>query len=209
MDDLISVRTKLRSKATKLCNELRAYREGDRKTLDPDLLALKIHHVQKVQSELHSVVAELEKMGQTDDTGHLQTMEDDVFLSSRLLARFERAEESKGRAEPPTVSGNTDLKSSIKVKIHITVKIPTFHGDIMQWSEFWELFEISVHNNTSFEDIQRFVVLKSHLAGVALKCVQGIPVSGDGYAEAVSALKERDGWARRESSNFSEFLEFL
>ena len=153
--------------------------------MDPDLLALKLHHVQRVQTELHSVLAELENMGQADDTGHMQTMEDEVFLGSRLLARLERAEEFKGRAEPPMTSGNTDLKTAI------AVNIPTFHGDIMQWSEFWELFEISVHNNPDFADIQRFVVLKSHLAGVALKCIQGIPVSGGGYAEAVSALKER------------------
>ena len=185
MDELLSTRTKLRSKSTKLCNELRSYREGDRKHLDPDLLALKLHHVQKVQSELHSTQAELDKLGQADDTGHMQTMEDEVFLGSRLLTRLERAEEAKEKAEPPTASGNTDIKSSI------SVKIPTFHGDVMKWSEFWELFEISVHNNPGFADVQRFVVLKSHLAGVALKCVQGIPVSGGGYAEAVSALKER------------------
>ena len=35
------------------------------------------------------------------------------------------------------------------------------------------------------------MVLKSHLAGAALKSIQGIPVTADGYIQAVAALKER------------------
>ena len=35
------------------------------------------------------------------------------------------------------------------------------------------------------------MVLKSHLAGVALKAIQGIPVTGDGYTQAVEILKDR------------------
>ena len=61
----------------------------------------------------------------------------------------------------------------------------------MKWSEFWELFVISVHDNPRFANAQKFVVLKSHLAGAALRSIQGIPVTGDGYAQAVAALKER------------------
>ena len=128
---------------------------------------------------------ELDKLGQADDTGHMRTIEDELFLGSRLLARLDKAEEAQGKANAKSISGNTDLKSLL------TVKIPTFHGDVMKWSEFWELFVISVHDNPRFANAQKFVVLKSHLAGAALRSIQGIPVTGDGYAQAVAALKER------------------
>ena len=78
-----------------------------------------------------------------------------------------------------------DLKSLL------SVKIPTFHGNVMKWSEFWELFAITVHDNPGVADVKKIVILKSHLAGVALRAIQGIPVSGEGYIEAVTLLKER------------------
>ena len=187
MDEMISMRTKLRSKATKLGNDLRAYRQGDSKLMDQDQLALKIHHIEKIGSELRDVQIQLDKEGRSDDSDHIQTVEDEVFLSSRLLARLEKAAEARGREKDdkrgPTL--NMDMKSSL------TIKFPTFYGDVMKWSEFWELYTASVHDNPKVVDVQKFVILKSHLAGVALRAIQSIPVSADGYAEAIAVLKER------------------
>ena len=50
---------------------------------------------------------------------------------------------------------------------------------------------MSVHNNSSYANVQKFVVLKSHLAGVALRAIQRIPVTGDGYGQAVAVLQDR------------------
>ena len=144
MEDLLATRTKLRSKATKQSNELRSCREGDRGAPDPDQLALKLHHLEKLQSELKGIQLQLDQLGQTDDTGHMRTIEDELFLGARLLARLDKAEEAQSKANAQNVSGNTDLKSLL------TVKIPTKHGDVMKWSEFWELFAISVHDNPRF-----------------------------------------------------------
>ena len=185
MDDLLTTRTRLRSKATKLCNDLRSYREGDRKALDPDQLALKLHHVEKLQNELQGVQDQLDKLGQADDSSHSQTMEDEIFLGSRLLKRLERDEQAQVKPESQIPTAYTELKTAL------SLKIPTFQGDIMKWAEFWELYAIAVHNNPKFAEVQKFVVLKSHLAGVALKSIQGIPVTGDGYTQAVEALRER------------------
>ena len=185
MEELRSVRTKLRSRATKLCNDLKAYRQGDPKSLDQDPLALKAHNVEELLHEYLAVQVQLDKGGHTDDSSHVQTMKDEVFLSSRVLARLEKAKEAEGMTEAKSSIANSEFKSSL------AVKIPVFQGDAMKWSEFWELFLISVHQNSGFEDVQKFVILKSHLAGLALRVIQGIPVSSSGYTEAVEALKER------------------
>ena len=155
MYNLLATRTRLRSRATKLCNDLRSYRERDRKAQDSDQLPLKLHHLEKLQNELQGVQDQLDKLDQADESSHLQTIEDELFLGSRLLARLERAEKAQGEAEYGSFASNTDLNSSLKVKI------PTFHGDVMKWSEFWELFAISVHDNPGFAKVHRFVVLKS------------------------------------------------
>lgn len=184
MEDLLALRTKLRTKATKLCFDLRSFREADPNSQDQDRLALKLHHGEMLQIELQNVQSQLNKSGQSDDSNHVQALADEIFLGSRLLARLEKREDAQSRPESLNTSGNTDLKSSL------TVKIPIFHGDIMKWPEFWELFAISVHNNPGFVDIQKFVVLKSHLAGAALQSIQGIPVTHAGYCEAVIVLKK-------------------
>ena len=185
MDDLLTIRTKLRSKATKLCNDLRSYREGDRKALDPEQLALKLHHVEKLQNEIQGVQTQLDKLGQADDSSYSQTMEDELFLGSRLLKRLERDDQARDKAESHIPTAYTELKTAL------SLKIPTFQGDVMKWAEFWELYVIAVHDNPKFAKVQKFVVLKSHLAGVALKAIQDIPVTGDGYTQAVEILRDR------------------
>ena len=185
MDELLASRTKLRSRATRLCNDFKSYREGDRKAIDSDQLALKLHHLEKLQNEVRGIQVQLDKMGQADDTNHVQNMEDEVFLGSRLLARLEKAEEAQDKAEHQMPTAYTELKTAL------SLKIPTFQGDVMKWAEFWELFVIAVHNNPKFAEVQKFVVLKSHLDGVALKSIEGIPFTGDGYNQAVETLEER------------------
>ena len=135
--------------------------------------------------EIQGVQDQLDKLGQADDSSHSETMEDEIFLGSRLLKRLERDEQAQVKAESQIPTAYTELKTAL------SVKIPTFQGDVMKWAEFWELYAIAVHNNPKFANVQRFVVLKSHLAGVALKSIQGIPVMGDGYTQAVEVLKER------------------
>ena len=185
MDELLANRTKIRSKATKLCNEFKSYREGDRKAIDSDQLALKLHHLEKLQNEIRGIQVQLDKMGQADDTNHVQNLEEEVFLGSRLLARLEKAEEAQDKAEHQMPTAYTELKTAL------SLEIPTFQGDVMKWAEFWELFVFAVHKNPKFANVQKFVVLRSHLAGVALRAIQGIPVTGTGYTQAVEILAER------------------
>ena len=85
MDDLLATRTRLRSKATKLCNDLRSYREGDRNAIDQDQLALKLHHLQKLQKELQGVQDQLDKSDHADDT---------------VTGRFRRAATAAGAGQP-------------------------------------------------------------------------------------------------------------
>ena len=112
-----------------MCNEFQTYRKTDRASIYSDQLALKLQHLSKVQGELHGVQAQLDNVGQSDESTHLQTVEDEIFLGSRVLSHLEEAEKVQSKGS----SWNVELKS------YITVKIPSFHGDAIKWPEFWEL----------------------------------------------------------------------
>ena len=187
MEEQLKVRTKLRTKATKLSNDLREYRQRDPKSLNQDDLAFKIHKLKEVLGDLRSCQSALEGKSAVDETSHEDVMEEEIFKASRLLSRLE--EDSKvsrtGAAESALPILSHDMKSSL------SVKIPVFAGDLMRWPEFWELFSVYVHNSSRFVSVQKFVLLKSHLTGLAKQAIEGIPVTGDGYDSAVKILKER------------------
>ena len=79
--------------------------------MDPDQLALKLHHVEKLQNELQGVQTQLDKLGQADDSSHSQIMEDELFLGSRLLKRLERDDQARDKAESHVPTAYTELKT--------------------------------------------------------------------------------------------------
>ena len=48
---------------------------------------------------MEGVQGELDKLDQSGDSSHLQILEDEVFLDSRLLARLEKAEQAQGKVD--------------------------------------------------------------------------------------------------------------
>lgn len=76
------------------------------------------------------------------------------------------------------------------------LEIPSFNGDRLKWSEFWDSFSASVHKNTSLSDIEKLNYLMSKLTGEARQSVSGIFLSNENYSLVVELLKERYGDAQ-------------
>lgn len=185
MDEEVKARTKLRGKATRLSNDLKEYRSSD--SVDQDDLAYKIHVLEKVKADLSEVQTTLDKEGLYDDSNHVEVMAEELFKASRLLSRLECSSGPTSRSRPARdfEDQQLDLRSSL------VVKLPTFEGDIMKWAEFWELFKVYIHNNPRYAEIQKFVLLKSHLGTVPKQVIEGIPASDEGYQAAVDLLTSR------------------
>ena len=158
--------------------ELKEYRSSD--NVDPDDLAYKIHVLEKVRAELNEVQVTLDKEGLHDESSHDDLMAEEIFKASRLLSRLESAPDprrSRSGAEPD--DQQLDLRSSL------VVKLPIFDGDVMKWGEFWELFKVYIDTNAMYADVQKFVLLKSHLGNVPKQVIEGIPASEEGYKAAL------------------------
>ncbi|KAF0292593.1 hypothetical protein FJT64_009410 [Amphibalanus amphitrite] len=121
--------------------------------------------------------------GNTDESGHSDLLEEEIFMGTRLLARIESG--TSGGTPDQDANPGSDLRSSL------VFNIPAFDGDLMKWRAFWELFSVSIHQNGRYANIQKFVLLKSHLTGAAERAIEGIPVSGDGYITAIQPLEKR------------------
>ena len=73
------------------------------------------------------------------------------------------------------------------------IELPVFSGDPLKWQGFWDQFDISIHQNESLSDIDRFNYLKKYLSGPALGTISGLTLSSANYKEAVTILTERYG----------------
>ena len=177
-------RSRCRGKVTRLTNELREYRTSQ--NVDQDDLAYKIHVLSGRLEELRQIQTALDKVGMPDESTHADLASEELFKASRLLSRLESAS-----AAPRAVPIRTFDDQQFELKSSLVVKLPTFDGDVMNWVEFWELYNVSVHHNPRYAAVQKFVLLKSHLGSAPKQAIEGIPVSEEGYHVALDVLTKR------------------
>ncbi|CAJ0601072.1 unnamed protein product [Cylicocyclus nassatus] len=82
------------------------------------------------------------------------------------------------------------MEQSLKLP---TFEIPTFHGDVDNFLEFWDLFSTAVHNNISVPVSLKFMYLKSHLRGPAASLIAGFQSTAENYEDAVRTLTNTYG----------------
>ena len=68
------------------------------------------------------------------------------------------------------------------------LQLMTFGGDIQQWSEFWDMFNSSVHEQ-NLPKVSKFSYLKSVLKNSAAAAISVIPVTSENYD-----ITEREVW---------------
>ncbi|KAH7986495.1 hypothetical protein HPB51_026656 [Rhipicephalus microplus] len=71
------------------------------------------------------------------------------------------------------------------------LQIPTFKGDISQWTSFWEQFEIIIYLNSDLTPATKFYLMKSFVCKDAATAIVGLPMTESCYADAMGMLKER------------------
>ena len=60
----------------------------------------------------------------------------------------------------------------------------------MKWPEFWNVFEVTIDQNSNLSNIEKFIYLKNSLTGDAKQALSGILISNENYKNAKTLLKE-------------------
>jgi len=108
---------------------------------------------------------------------------EDCFVTAR--AKLKCIKDSKvHKIEHVNRAGASNLP-----KLNIT----PFSGDVLLWSEFWELFDCNIHSNATLSTIEKFSYLRSYLRGKALNVIAGFQLSASNYDNAIEILKKRFG----------------
>ena len=186
-------------------------------SVDPNLLKVTIRKLNHLEKNLTMISGATSKM--TDQLCLLQQYDeqlrdlklelthiaDDIFTMdlpddhtlSQLHAKLEEHMFGCGLQIKKTLAAGTASATHPPVSVDKGVKlpkldIPRFDGQLINWSSFWEKFQISVDEQPSLSDSEKLVYLKQALKnGNARSVIEGLSRSGDQYKQAIESLKQR------------------
>ena len=76
------------------------------------------------------------------------------------------------------------------------LELPSFYGDVLKFSSYWDQFRCAVHENKELSSVQKFTYLRATLKGTALKTIDGFEVTAANYDHAIQAILHRYGRKR-------------
>ena len=183
MERLLKRRDSLRLKATQATKTIGEARRQEH--IEEDDLAYLIFNGKNIIREMNAVQEKLDRSEIYDDSDHLELLTEQLFKANRLLRRIELK---------PTITRNESTERNPSETIEppaSIITIPKFNGDLIEWVDFIELFNYSIHSNDTYNNAKKLIILKAHLGGEAAQAVEGVPCTTEGYSLARSILHER------------------
>ena len=111
-------------------------------------------------------------------------------LQEKVTRLQERAQERPltSMREP---SKREQTNCSVQMKLP-KLQLPIFEGDILQWQEFWDIYNSAVHEQ-DIPNVTKFSYLKGSLRNSAAAAICGISVMNDNYPVAIHILEDKFG----------------
>lgn len=93
-------------------------------------------------------------------------------------------------ADPSSSSSGTTKFSAARLP---KLTLPTFSGDVLEFTTYMELFDANVHDVSTLTDVQRFSYLRTTLEGEPATLVSNLELTTANYATARATLQDRYG----------------
>ena len=155
------------------------------------------HHYQEqlqdFKSELGAIRQNVLSMSTSDAadlTRMISRLDKEIFDISIRIKKFLYPH------KPPLAPTEATPTTSHGVRLP-KLDVPTFDGDILNWSTFWEQFCIAVHDHTHLSDTEKLAYLRHSLKdGAAKSSVEGLSRLGDQYTQAIECLRAHYNWPK-------------
>ena len=151
-----------------------------------------------VHEEILSLVKP-EEIG-TEVINHMKSLEPTYQVLAQAELKLEQFKHSQNSSTASLQSGlslgGLGGHSSSSPQAHCKLPklgLPQFAGNPLDWQGFWDQFRVSIHDNPSVNDIDKFNYLKGCLKGEAQATISGLTLSSENYTEAIDVLKDRFG----------------
>ena len=111
-------------------------------------------HIDSLMSELTDISHEILLLNQ----GSEELLEQGSSLNKVLYALDLKV---KRLLHEQTTSPNFNSTQQANTRVKLSrISVPTFDGNIMNWSSFWEQFEASIHKKESLQDVEKLAYLR-------------------------------------------------
>ena len=203
------IRAGHKASATRMLNridELLKAEEVDK----AQLAQLKMSLTEKLETVklLDGEILELTEEVDLDD----EILQADTYKNNIYQAMVKLDKAAKDAAPPPTETPPTPLSArdtsttrDYRIKLP-KLTIPSFDGDVAQWTSFWDSYDSAVHQNPSLNEVDKFNYLRSFLKGAARDAVSGLMLTAANYQEAIEILKRRFGNRQRIISRHMDIM---
>lgn len=111
----------------------------------------------------------------------------DTSYSMEINSVIVDLESTINRSKSSKPTGNANVFKLPKLTL------PTFDGNPLHWTGFWDVFKCSVHDNPELTPVQKFTYLKGQLMDDAKKLIDGFKLEDSSYATSVSLLEKTYG----------------
>ena len=156
--------------------------------------------------EIENCLAELEKQRENhvklNDELMPLLLEDEVDVECENFAEFHRTirklcnQAQKYIADSRNAVVAASLASTERQHKEIKLPkfdLPTFNGDTLKFTAYWDQFKCAVHDNNDLSAAQKFSYLRASLKGAALQTIDGFETTAANYKPAVDAILHRFG----------------
>ena len=158
--------------------------------------------LEKVQTEYELELEEDQFVGEIDSMNAY--LQDVLVIKTKLVELLEKFENFYSDSE---IGSTSSRYGSARVNAKLPkLDLPTFSGEMLEWSSFWDQFTAIIHNS-NLPAVTKFLYLKSRLSGVAADTIAGLSLTHNNYVVACDLLRERFG--RPELMKFIHVQELL
>ncbi|KRX12794.1 hypothetical protein T07_2347 [Trichinella nelsoni] len=141
--------------------------------------------VQFLQDELEEGLSLDDLKKEIDE---FRTLEQEILEIRSIAEDF--IEEMTDGKKAEIVKNGSDVNASVRLPRH---ELPKFHGDVLEFTAFWEQFEDCIHTRRDISDSAKFSYLRSSLSGSGFAVINGLSLTAANYLAAIEILKNRFG----------------
>ena len=115
-------------------------------------------------------------------------MYEEIKRQERELQRRSEIEEKLKEQELSAIFAKKNEKD-VNVRLP-KLELRKFKGDLMQWTEFWEQYRVSIHTNKNLGTLEKFTDLKGNLEGPPLTTIGPLALTEENYEKAIGMLED-------------------
>ncbi|XP_061401529.1 uncharacterized protein LOC133337309 [Musca vetustissima] len=104
------------------------------------------------------------------------------------LEEIEERMNTKIQAMIGKLCGAKEEAHAVELK---SIEIPSFNGNVEEWSSFHDLFKKMIDGNMQLSDVEKLYYLTTNLKGEALRLVQHLQITDANYKAAWELLEKR------------------